>query len=102
MRQNIPYINPATIKVNHCNQPILIATDIENDPILNFINRGEYGSQLCKAVKLSLFQDLEPSCKSWLAIRMFFPELDQCFTGNNMHNNSISHIEIFSKILDPP
>jgi hypothetical protein len=34
-----------------------------------------------------------------LAIRMFVPELNQCFAGNDVHTDSLSHLEIFDKVL---
>ncbi len=97
MSQNMPNINSSTIKVDHGYQPIFISTDIENDPILNFIGRGKSRSQLGKAVKLGLFNDLEPPGKPGLAVRMFFPELNQGSAGNDAHEESISQNEIYGK-----
>ena len=94
MRQNMPDVNSTTIKVNDGDQSVFIAANVENDPILNFIGRGKCSPQFGEAVKLSLFHDLEPPDKPGLAVRMFFPELDQGLAGNDMHKESISQIEI--------
>ena len=49
-------------------------------------------------MEVGLFHNLEPSGKACLAIRMFVPELNQCFAGNDVHTDSLSHFEIFDKV----
>ena len=97
MRQNVPDIHSVAIKVDHGDQPVFIAADTEHDPILDFVGRGKCCPQIDKAVKLGFFHNLEPSGKSRLAVRMFFPELDQGSARDDVHAESISQNEILYK-----
>jgi len=36
MSKNIPNIDLATVEMDGCNQPVLIAANIENDPVIIF------------------------------------------------------------------
>ena len=87
-------INFVTIKVDGGNQPVFVAADVEDDPMVNFIGGGKYGAQFCKILKVRFLHDLEPTLEGGLAIRMFVPELDQCLARDDVHGGSISQIEI--------
>lgn len=90
-------VNLASVEVNGCDQPILIPADVENNPVLHFICGWEHISQFGETMKLRRFDDFEPSSKCSFAVGMFFPELDQCLAGDDMHGNSLSQNEIFCK-----
>ena len=51
----------AAIEMNGRDQPVLIAANIEDDPMVKLIGRRENLSQFGKGVKLSLLHDLEPT-----------------------------------------
>jgi len=61
MCQNVTDIYFTAIEMDRCNQPVFIATDIEDDPMVKFIGRREDLSQFGKGVKFSLLHDLEPT-----------------------------------------
>ncbi len=90
----MPYIDSAAIKVNGCNQAIFIPADIENNPVLDFISRRKNGPQFREIVEISFLHNFEPARKVCLAIRIFFPELDESLARDNMHNESLSRFEI--------
>lgn len=54
-------IHFAAIEMNGRDQPIFVAADVENDPMVKFIGRWEDLSQFGKAMKLGLLHDLEPA-----------------------------------------
>lgn len=61
MRQNMTDIHFAAVEMNGRDQPVFIAADIEDDPMVEFIGRREDLSQFGKGVKLSFLHDLEPA-----------------------------------------
>lgn len=54
-------------------------------------------AQFREAVKIGFIYNLEPSCKGYFLVGMFFPELDQCFAGDDVHGGMVSQFEIFRK-----
>jgi len=96
----------AAVEMDGGNQSVFVTTNIENNPLVNFVRRWKSHAQFCKTLKLALLNDLKPSQKGCLAVWVFFPELDQGFAGNNVHGRILSQIEIFikdiSKIASPP
>ena len=51
----------AAIEMNGREQPIFIAADIEDDPVVKLVGRREDLSQFGKRVKLCFLHDLEPT-----------------------------------------
>jgi len=51
----------AAIEVNRCDQPVFVAADIENNPVIQFIGRGKNLSQFGKTIEFGLLHDLEPT-----------------------------------------
>jgi hypothetical protein len=47
--------------MNGCDQPVFIAADIEDDPMVKFVSGRENLSQFGKGVKFCLLHDLEPT-----------------------------------------
>jgi hypothetical protein len=74
MRENVANIHLASIKVDRSNQPIFVASDIENDPIPYSVRGRESGSQFSEVVKLGMLKYFEPSEKRRLAVRMLLPK----------------------------
>ena len=54
-------IHFAAIEMNGRDQPVFVAANIEDDPMIKFIGRGEYLPQFGKVVELSFLHDLEPT-----------------------------------------
>ena len=55
------YINFAAIEMDGCDQPVFVAADVENDPVIQFISGGEYLSQFGKTIEFGFLHDLEPA-----------------------------------------
>ena len=55
------YINFAAIEMNGCDQPVFIAANIEDDPMIKFIGGRKNLSQFGKGVKFGFLHDLEPA-----------------------------------------
>ncbi len=51
----------AAVEMNGGDQPVFIAANIEDDPMVKFIGGWEDLSQLGKGVKFGLLHDLEPA-----------------------------------------
>lgn len=51
----------AAIEMNGCDEPVFVAADIEDDPMVKFIGGGEDLSQFGKVIEFSLLHDLEPT-----------------------------------------
>ncbi len=51
----------AMIEMDGCDQPVFIAADVENDPMIQFIGGGEYLSQFGKTIEFGFLHDLEPT-----------------------------------------
>ena len=51
----------AAIEVNGCDQPVFVAADVENDPVIQFISGGKNLSQLGKTIEFGFLHDLEPT-----------------------------------------
>ncbi len=97
MGQYMADINLITIKVNRCNQSILVPANVENYPFVYHIGRGKNGTQFGKSMEICFLYNLEPACERRLAIRMFFPKLDQRFARDDVHNDILSQFEIKNK-----
>ncbi|WKZ37085.1 MAG: hypothetical protein QY332_03990 [Anaerolineales bacterium] len=54
-------IHFAAIEMNGCDQPVFVAANIEDDPMVKLVGRRENLSQFGKGVKLSFLHDLEPT-----------------------------------------
>jgi hypothetical protein len=76
MSENMTDIHFAAIEMNRCDQPVFIATNIEDDPMVKFIGGRENLPQFGKGVKLRLLHNFEPTQQCHSAVRMFLPELD--------------------------
>jgi hypothetical protein len=61
MGQNVTDIHFAAIEMNGRDQPVFVAADIEDDPMVKLVGRRENLSQFGKGVKFGLLHDLEPS-----------------------------------------
>jgi len=88
MGENMTDIHFAAVEMNGCDQPIFIATDIEDDPMVKLVGGRENLSPLGKGVKLSFLHDLEPALQRHTAVGMFLPELDERFAGDDVHGLS--------------
>ena len=51
----------AAIEMDGCNQPVFVAADIENDPVIKFIGGRKDQSQFGKTMEFSFLHDLEPT-----------------------------------------
>ena len=51
----------AAIEMDGCDQPVFVAADVENDPVIQFIGGGEDLSQFGKTIEFGLLHDLEPT-----------------------------------------
>jgi len=51
----------AAIKMNGCDEPIFVAADIENNPVVYFIGGRENLSQFGKTTEFGLLYNLEPA-----------------------------------------
>ena len=54
-------IHLATVEMNGCDQPVFVAADVENDPVIQLICGGENLSQFGKTIEFGLLHDLEPT-----------------------------------------
>ena len=54
-------INFAAIEMNGCDQPVFVAADVENDPVIQFIGGRENLSQFSKIIEFGLLHNLEPA-----------------------------------------
>ncbi len=61
MGQNMTDIHFAAIEMNGRDQPVFVAADVENDPVIQFIGRRESLSQFSKTFEFGLLHDLEPT-----------------------------------------
>lgn len=78
-------IHFAAIEMNGRDQPVFVAADIENDPMVEFVSRRENLSQLGKVIEFGLLHNLEPTLQRHATVRIFLPKLDQRFTGDDVH-----------------
>ncbi len=51
----------AAIEMNGCDQPVFVAADVENDPVIEFIGGRKDLSQFGKTVEFGFLHDLEPT-----------------------------------------
>jgi len=56
MGKNMTDVNFSTIKVNRDNQPIFIAANIENNPLVYFIHRRKRCTQFRKTIEFGFFE----------------------------------------------
>jgi hypothetical protein len=72
MSKNIPDKKLLVIEVNGSYDPVLIATDVKNIIIADFICGVKYGFHIRKIYKWSRFDDLAPCLQGTMGSRMFF------------------------------
>jgi hypothetical protein len=94
MSENMTDIYFTAIEMDGCNQPVFVAANIENDPVIQFVSGGENLSQFGKTIEFGLLHDLEPTHQRRLAVGMFLPKLDQRFAGDDVHKGIVSRFEI--------
>src|ERR671922_2488802 len=92
----MPNINFAAVKVDRGDQPIFVSGNIENKQIVYAVCRWKYVAKFRKTMEICFLYNLIPSCKRWFAIWVFFPKLNKCFAGDDMHKKSLSQNEILS------
>lgn len=51
----------AAIEMNGCDQPVFVAADVENDPVIEFIGGRKDLSQFGKTVEFGFLHNLEPT-----------------------------------------
>jgi hypothetical protein len=61
MGQNMTDIYFAAIEMDGGDEPIFVTTDIENNPMIDFIGRREDLSQFGKTIEFGLLHNLEPA-----------------------------------------
>jgi hypothetical protein len=61
MSENMTDIYFAAIEMDGCDQPVFVAADVKNDPVIQFICGRENLSQLGKTIEFGLLHDLEPT-----------------------------------------
>jgi len=54
-------INFAAIEMDGCDQSVFVATDVENNPVIQFIGGWENLSQFGKTIEFGFLHDLEPA-----------------------------------------
>jgi hypothetical protein len=54
-------IHFASVEMNGCDQPVFIAADIEDDPMVKLVGRRKDLSQFGKAMEFGFLHNLEPS-----------------------------------------
>jgi hypothetical protein len=84
-----------------CNQAIFVPADVEHNPLADFIGGREGRAKLIKILKTSMLHNLEPSRQRLFAIRVLFPKLAQGFSGDDVHDTSLSQNEILGKVYCP-
>ncbi len=92
-------IHFAAVEMDGCDEPVFVAADIENNPVVYFVGGRENLSQLGKTVEFGLLHNFEPTPQRHLTIWMFLPELDQRFAGDDVHARILSQIEILCKAV---
>ena len=90
-------IHFAAIEMDGCNEPVFVAANIENNPMVYSINRRKNLSQFSKAIKFGPLHNFEPTPQRHLTIGMFLPKLHQRFAGDDVHKKILSQIEIIGK-----
>ena len=79
------------------NQPIFVTPDVEHHPLADFIGGWEGCAEFTKILKIGMLHNLEPSRQCLFAIWVLFPKLAQGFSGNDVHEASLSQGEILRK-----
>lgn len=74
MREDVTDINFASVEMDRSDKPILVAGDIEYDPVAHLVGRGKSGANLGKASEIRVTHHFEPATQRCLAVRMPFPE----------------------------
>ena len=86
------------VEMDRRNQPIFVTPDVEHHPLADFIGGGEGRAECTKILKIGMLHNLEPSRQRRFAIRVLFPKLAQGFSGNDVHDTSLSQDEILGKV----
>jgi len=70
----MPDIDLASIEVDGGYQPVLVAADIEHNPVVSLVCGWKGGAQLIEGAELGTLHNLEPAHQRGLAIGMSLPE----------------------------
>jgi hypothetical protein len=74
MRKNVSNVNLAPIEVDRSNKPILVATNVEDNPIANLISRWKRLTQISKTSIASPADHLKPTKKRRPTVGMLLPK----------------------------
>ena len=91
MRQNMANIDLTPVEMNRGYQAIFVPTDVEYNQIVNIICDRKGRSEFGKFLKICCPHDFEPPDQPSLTVRVFFPEIFQCFTADDVHDCAISY-----------
>ena len=94
MCQNVTNIYFGAIEMNRGNQAIFVTADIKHNPLPNHIGGRKRPAQFGKILELGVQHPLVPTHQRAFAVRVTLPELLQCFARDDMHQTSISQIEM--------
>lgn len=87
-------IHLTAIEMDRSDQPIFIAADIEDDPLIYFVGGWKCAAEFGKISELRGCHHLEPARQGCLAVGVSFPKQAQGFAGDDVHEDSISQNEI--------
>ncbi len=90
-------VNLTAIEMYRGNQAIFVSSDVENNQISYLISSRKCIAQLAKTAELTSTDHLIPPGKRAFTVGMFFPELEQGFPGDNIHDIILSQYEIIDK-----
>lgn len=91
-------IHLAAIKMDRSDQPIFVAADVEDDPLIYFVGGWKCGAEFDKISELRGCHHLEPTCQRCLTVWMSFPKQSQGFAGDDAHGESVSQNEILGNL----
>jgi hypothetical protein len=74
MREHMANVDSAAIEMDDGNQPVLIAANIEHNPLTHLVCGRERGAEVLEGFKAGLSHNPEPPLKRRLAVGMFLPE----------------------------
>jgi hypothetical protein len=86
MREHVSDIDLPPVEMHRGNQTILVAADIKDDEIADFISRRKDRTQVLKTTKVTLVHNFEPPRQRCFTVGVTLPELSEHFARNNVHS----------------
>src|SRR5438552_7307394 len=94
MCQYMPDVNLRSVKMDGCNQPVLVAADVEYSELANLVSTRIHATHVREFFPFCMFRRSVPGPQRLFCVWMLSPEFAQFFLRDDMHCPSLPFLPV--------